>query len=417
MRRTCWAAVALNLAFFAIESQAEPCCRPEPERTLQIDLDGDGVPDTIHSVYDSGSGMSTRAVELVLSHTGKRIEVNADFSFTTMVSATAIPPELLAPGTERALQAVETALFGCVCQSPDPSFGWLLEKGPRSLRWIAGAPSLPDNYTLRQEGEWLSYAGYTHRGLTRKATEPEIKRLATDPGTGYVLARTAHGVLLIDEKGSRHAWLYVTRDGAGQKLRFPTVVGGRLKDGQAIIRLSHEWAFYGTYECGLLRIDLREGTFSERWRDLESAGAAMEPCWAELDLPDQDFTHPPERPHDPGDFFFTFDQLDHYYRVPGEFTHRLTGDQYGFEALSFIITETHPGGGPGLHVHDTEEAHILLEGSVQYRIGDKTLIVQGPYEYRPGCHTRSSTLGPCRSTSSRYSRRSTQAPRGSGQTL
>jgi mannose-6-phosphate isomerase-like protein (cupin superfamily) len=96
-------------------------------------------------------------------------------------------------------------------------------------------------------------------------------------------------------------------------------------------------------------------------------------------LPDKDFTHAPEKPHDPAAFYFTFDQLDHFYRVPGEFTHRLTGDQYGFEALSFIITETHPLGGPGLHVHDTEEAHVLLEGSVQYRIGDKTFTVQGPY--------------------------------------
>lgn len=103
---------------------------------------------------------------------------------------------------------------------------------------------------------------------------------------------------------------------------------------------------------------------------------------AQGSLPDQDFTHPPEKPHDPADFFFHFDQMDHYYRVPGELTHRLTGDQYGFEALSFIITETYPGGGPGLHVHDTEEAHVLLEGSAQYRIGDKTLTVQAPYVAR-----------------------------------
>jgi mannose-6-phosphate isomerase-like protein (cupin superfamily) len=103
---------------------------------------------------------------------------------------------------------------------------------------------------------------------------------------------------------------------------------------------------------------------------------------AQEKLPDKDFTHPAEKSHDPGAFYFSFDQLDHYYRVPGEFTHRLTGDQYGFEALSFIITETHPGGGPGLHVHDVEEAHILLEGSAQYRIGDQTFIAQAPYVAR-----------------------------------
>lgn len=96
-------------------------------------------------------------------------------------------------------------------------------------------------------------------------------------------------------------------------------------------------------------------------------------------LPLADFTHPPEKPHDPAAFFFHFDQMAHHYRVPGEFTHRLSGDEYGFEALSFIVTETHPGGGPGLHVHDTEEAHVLLEGTAEYRIGDKTFTVEGPY--------------------------------------
>jgi mannose-6-phosphate isomerase-like protein (cupin superfamily) len=103
---------------------------------------------------------------------------------------------------------------------------------------------------------------------------------------------------------------------------------------------------------------------------------------SQLKLPDKEFTRPPEKPHDPTAFVFNFDQLEYYYRVPGEFTHRLNGDQYGFESLSFIITETHPGGGPGLHVHDTEEAHVLLEGTAEYRIGDKTFTVQAPYVAR-----------------------------------
>ena len=103
------------------------------------------------------------------------------------------------------------------------------------------------------------------------------------------------------------------------------------------------------------------------------------PSAAQKKLPDKDFTNPPEKPHDSADFVFHFDQLEHYFRVPGEFTYRMTGDQYGFESLSIFVTETHPGGGPGLHVHDTEEAHVLLEGSAQYRIGDKTFTVQAPY--------------------------------------
>ena len=100
---------------------------------------------------------------------------------------------------------------------------------------------------------------------------------------------------------------------------------------------------------------------------------------AQVSLPAEPFTHSPEKPHDVSALYFTFDQLEHYYRVPGEFTHRLTGDEYGFEHLSFIVTDTYPGGGPGLHVHDVEEAHILLEGTAEYRVGDETFTVHAPY--------------------------------------
>ena len=107
--------------------------------------------------------------------------------------------------------------------------------------------------------------------------------------------------------------------------------------------------------------------------------SALTPIGPKARLPCKPFTKPPEKAHDPSANVFAFDQLEHYYRVPGEFTYRLTGDQYGFETLSFIVTETHPGGGPGLHVHDTEEAHILPEGTAQYRIGDQTFTVNAPY--------------------------------------
>lgn len=108
-----------------------------------------------------------------------------------------------------------------------------------------------------------------------------------------------------------------------------------------------------------------------------AGGAASDA--AKGSLPCKPFTRSPEKRHDPAADVFAFDQLEHWYRVPGEFTHRLQGDQYGFETLSFIISETHPGGGPGLHVHDTEEAHVLLKGTAQYRIGERTLTVQAPY--------------------------------------
>lgn len=106
------------------------------------------------------------------------------------------------------------------------------------------------------------------------------------------------------------------------------------------------------------------------------------PACGEAGLPKMEFSDPPLKPHDPAAYMFKFDQLSHFYRKPGEFTYRLNGDEYGFNGLSFIITETHAGAGPGLHVHDTEEAHVLLEGTAEYRIGDKTFTVTGPYVAR-----------------------------------
>jgi len=100
---------------------------------------------------------------------------------------------------------------------------------------------------------------------------------------------------------------------------------------------------------------------------------------AQEKLPDKEFTHPPEKPHDPTAYFFNFDQLDYYYRVPGEFTHRLTGDQYASCCSPSSSPRRTPAAVLDFMLHDTEEAHVLLEGTAQYRIGDKTFTVQAPY--------------------------------------
>ena len=86
-----------------------------------------------------------------------------------------------------------------------------------------------------------------------------------------------------------------------------------------------------------------------------------------------------EAPPTPSDYVVRLEQMQTFYDVPGEFGHALEGSVHGFESMSFILTETHPGGGPPLHTHETEEAHVLLEGSVSYVIGDKVMTVKGPY--------------------------------------
>ena len=90
----------------------------------------------------------------------------------------------------------------------------------------------------------------------------------------------------------------------------------------------------------------------------------------------------PEAPFSPTGQVFKLEQLDSFYDVPGEYDWVMEDGEYGFESLSLIITETHPGGGPPLHTHETEESHVLLEGKVTYVSGDSTFSAEGPYVLR-----------------------------------
>lgn len=96
-------------------------------------------------------------------------------------------------------------------------------------------------------------------------------------------------------------------------------------------------------------------------------------------LPSESYERPAEAPHDRSDYIFRLSQMPSFYDVPGEFGHYMGGPEYGFEKLYFIITETHPCGGPPLHTHETEEAHVLIEGAATYAIGDQRLEARGPY--------------------------------------
>ena len=71
----------------------------------------------------------------------------------------------------------------------------------------------------------------------------------------------------------------------------------------------------------------------------------------------------------------------------GERIHLLRGREHGFESLSFILTETAPGGGPPLHTHESEEAHVLTSGTMSYVIGEQTFTVSAPYILRVPANT------------------------------
>lgn len=63
----------------------------------------------------------------------------------------------------------------------------------------------------------------------------------------------------------------------------------------------------------------------------------------------------------------------------GETVYQAEGKNIDMETISFVITETKPGGGPPLHIHPTEEAHVVLSGTVKYIIDDSVFTVSAPY--------------------------------------
>jgi mannose-6-phosphate isomerase-like protein (cupin superfamily) len=99
-------------------------------------------------------------------------------------------------------------------------------------------------------------------------------------------------------------------------------------------------------------------------------------------LPTKSYEHRPEEPFNRSDYVIRLKQMTSFYDVPGEAGYFMNGEDYGFDGLSFILTETQPGGGPPLHMHDSEESHIVLHGQVEYVIGNRQFTVEGPYVAR-----------------------------------
>ncbi len=111
-----------------------------------------------------------------------------------------------------------------------------------------------------------------------------------------------------------------------------------------------------------------------------------EPCQTRAKLPDKSYWNKSELVFGASDYVARLQHMEAYYDVPGELGYIAEGEKLGFEALSFIIAETQPNGGPPLHVHDSEEAHVLLEGKVEYLIGERRFFAEGPYIARVPAH-------------------------------
>lgn len=79
------------------------------------------------------------------------------------------------------------------------------------------------------------------------------------------------------------------------------------------------------------------------------------------------------------DFAVSKDDLVVINPGPGEYVHVMEGQRHGYQNLTIGITYTAPGGAPPMHTHLGEEAHVLLEGSILYALGDTTFTMEAPY--------------------------------------
>ena len=78
------------------------------------------------------------------------------------------------------------------------------------------------------------------------------------------------------------------------------------------------------------------------------------------------------------DYVIAMEQMESFYDEPGERGWILEGYKHGLTTTSAIITKTAPEGGPPLHIHYTEEVHILPECRIAYVMGDTRFEVSGP---------------------------------------
>ncbi len=97
------------------------------------------------------------------------------------------------------------------------------------------------------------------------------------------------------------------------------------------------------------------------------------------ELPRESYVRPPTVQRRGSDYVIKLDNMSSFYDVPGEAGYFVSGEEHGFESLSFIMTETQPNGGPPLHTHETEEAHVIYHGRMAYVVGDRRFDAEGPY--------------------------------------
>jgi hypothetical protein len=248
----------------AVAAPAEPCRGSD---FAAFERSSEGVPGEQNPVVpgvdvevstSSGSGSSTTLVTLHDLRSDRRLEASFEVGFDRMVNPHPVP-EGLDGAADRAawLRMLEDAAFEKICAQMDPSLERLLSPEER-LHWYAGEPKMPTSYAVfRQmpvpgDSQWIEYLGANHRRLGTDSLSDQLE--VVDRRGDLQLLRSGHGAVVRDFGRGMYAWIYVY--GGGRKLRWPSVIGGKLDGDSVLLTLDDSGLGEGKRQ---MRIDLSSG--------------------------------------------------------------------------------------------------------------------------------------------------------------
>lgn len=256
--------------------------------TFEREVDGDGVVDVLRLQESGGSSAFSKKGTLTLSATDEVIELTSDVSFSSMITIHIVPLALVGNNRTAARLLVEDALFGVICNEPEPSLSRLLAMDG-AVVWRKGRPALPGNYTVyypeapvglipfigawselgfgigKPVAVWVEYLGATHAPESKDKRE-NIRLL--DEGfevlamtSRYRALGTRHGVVVVDVAADRYTWIYVFKD--GHNLRWKSIKSATIDGSKVTIAIRIENP--DARQAGMVTVDLYDGKYTETW--------------------------------------------------------------------------------------------------------------------------------------------------------
>lgn len=192
-------------------------------RRIRGDLDGKRGSDVLRVLVEESGGVSANYVELTLDGRPK-LTMSMTLKLGAITQTLAFPDN----ATNDEITVIENALFGTMCNHPDPSLQLLIDG---EVRWIDGPPVLPPYYAMREDGQWRTYVGDAHESKGRLPVTYPVPLAARD---ALKVMATAHGV--IAQRADTHSWLFVSREHAS--LRWPSELSARILSNGAAVEIT-----------------------------------------------------------------------------------------------------------------------------------------------------------------------------------